>query len=172
MLPEHLQVGRIVGAHGTRGELRVQLLSDDPKRLDRLKECLLEGAPGEPPAPCRLTEVRHQPGLVLVRIAGVDDRDAAERLRGRHFLVARKDAIRLPPGSWFVCDLVGCAVETEDGEALGTLAEVLETGSNDVYLVKKAGAKDLLVPALRTVVKSVDIEGRLVRVVLPDGLRD
>ncbi len=172
MLAPHLQVGRIVGAHGIRGELRVQLLSDDPRRLDRLKDCLLEGEAGQPPSPCRIAGVRHQPGLVLVRLAGVEDRDAAERLRGRHLLVAREDAIRLPPGSWFVCDLIGCRVETEDGEDLGTLEDVLETGSNDVYLVRKAGAKDLLVPALKTVVRSVDIDGRLVRVVLPDGLRD
>ncbi len=172
MLPEQLQIGRILGPHGIRGELRVYPLTDDPTRFERLKACLLEGAPGSPPSSVRCLGVRHQQGIVLLRLAGVDDRDAAEKLKGRHLLVDRKDAVKLPQDAYFICDLVGCRVVTLDGEDLGTLEEVLPTGSNDVYLVKRPDTKDLLVPALKTVVRSVDIAGRLVRVVLPDGLRD
>jgi 16S rRNA processing protein RimM len=172
MLPEQLQIGRILGPHGIRGELRVYPLTDDPTRFDRLKTCLLEGAPGSPPSVCRCVGARNQQGLVLLRLEGVDDRDAAEKLKGRHLLVDRKDAVKLPENAYFICDLVGCRVETLDGEDLGTLEEVLATGSNDVYLVRRPDTRDLLIPALKTVVRSVDIAGRLVRVVLPDGLRD
>jgi 16S rRNA processing protein RimM len=172
VLPEQLQIGRILGPHGIQGELKVYPLTDDPTRFDRLKACLLEGAPGSPPSACRLVGVRHQQGIVLLRLAGVEDRDAAEKLKGRHLLVERKDAVKLPPDAYFICDLVGCRVETVDGEDLGILEEVLATGSNDVYLVKRPDTKDLLVPALKTVVRSVDIAGRLVRVALPDGMRD
>jgi 16S rRNA processing protein RimM len=172
MLAEQLQIGRILGPHGIRGELSVQLLTDDPTRFDRMKSCLLEGAGGAPAAPCRIVGVRHQQANVLLRIEGIEDRDAAEKLKGRHFLVERKDAVKLPADSYFVCDIIGCRVESLDGEDLGTIEEVLVTGSNDVYLVKKAETKDLLIPALKTVVRAVDITARLVKVVLPDGLRD
>ena len=172
MLAEFLQIGRILGPHGIKGELRVLPLTDDPSRFDRLTDCLLDDPGGGPPVACRSTGVRHQQGYVLLHLQGVDDRTGAERLKGRYLLVARKDAVRLPKDSYFVCDLVGCRVRTMDGEDLGELAEVLSTGSNDVYLVQRKGAKDLLIPALKTVVCSVDIETRLIQVVLPDGLRD
>jgi len=172
VLPEQLQIGRILGPHGIQGELKVYPLTDDPTRFDHLKACLLEGAPGSLPSACRFVGVRHQQGIVLLRLAGVEDRDAAEKLKGRHLLVERKDAVKLPQDAYFICDLVGCRVETLDGEDLGILEEVLATGSNDVYLVKRPDTKDLLVPALKTVVRSVDIVERLVRVALPDGLRD
>jgi 16S rRNA processing protein RimM len=172
MLAEQLQIGRILGPHGIRGELSVQLLTDDPTRFDKMKTCLLEGAAGMPATPCRIAGVRHQQATVLLRLAGVDDRDAAEKLKGRHLLVDRKDAVKLPPDSYFVCDLLGCRVQALDGEELGILEDVIVTGSNDVYVVRKPETKDLLLPALKTVVRSVDIAARLVRVVLPDGLRD
>jgi 16S rRNA processing protein RimM len=172
VLAEHLQIGRILGPHGIRGELRVYPLTDDPARFDSLKDCLLDDPAGGTPVPCRCLGVRHQQGIVLLRLRDVGTREEAERLKGRYLLVHRRDAVRLPADSYFICDLVGCAVETVDGESLGELVDVLATGSNDVYVVRKEGARDLLIPALRTVVRSVSIEGRLVRVVLPDGLRD
>ena len=172
MLAEHLQIGRILGPHGIRGELKVLPLTDDPSRFDALKDCFLDDIGGGPPVPCRCVSVRHQNDSILMRLHGVDTREDAERMKGRYLLVHRKDAIRLPPGSHFICDLIGCQVESVQGEALGVLDEVLATGSNDVYLVKKDGVRDLLIPALKTVIRSIDIEARLIRVDLPDGLRD
>ena len=106
-------------------------------------------------------------GRVYLKLAGVDDREAAEALRGATIEVPLEQAVRLPPGSYYWHQLIGLAVETKRGESLGRLVDILTTGSNDVYVVRD-DARELLLPAIRDVIREVDLEnGRMVVELLP-----
>jgi 16S rRNA processing protein RimM len=119
------------------------------------------GAAGEDAL--RVEFARFHRGQVFLKFYGYDDADSASALKGRYIAVARDQLVKLEEGAYFVFDLIGCAVRGLDGERLGILADVLETGSNDVYVVERPdGGDDLLVPALKSVVKSVCIDDKTI----------
>lgn len=127
-----------------------------------------------PPPPRRATrvfeveEARGHKGGFLIKFAGIDDRERAETLRGVHVVVRRADLKPLPERTWYVYELEGLQVYTEEGEHLGVLEEVLFTGGNDVYVVK--GAREILLPAIRQVIREVDLAAGRMVVHLLDGL--
>jgi 16S rRNA processing protein RimM len=109
--------------------------------------------------------------MMLVRLASIQDRTAAEQLQWRRLLIPQTEAMPLGEHENYVHDLIGLRVETFNGEALGEITEVLSTPANDVYVVAGPGG-ELLLPALRDVVLRVDLEAGTMRVKVPDGLRD
>lgn len=158
--PAYVVVGRILRPHGVRGLLRLAPDTDFPQRLPRLRQAVLlkEGAA----TPVSIEVVGSIGKEMLVKLAGVDSRDAAEAWRGADLAVSRTDAAPLPPDRHFVFEVVGLRVETEVGEVLGTITEILRTGSNDVYVVQ-GEAGEILIPAISTVVASIDVDaGRVV----------
>lgn len=165
-----LHIGKITGAHGLRGEVKVFPLTDDRSRFSSLTNCLLGSADEKNRVPAKATGARFLNDSVLLKLQGVDDRDAAEALRGRLLSVTRDQAVALPPDTWFICDLIGCSVWDEAHGLLGELTDVLQTAAHDVYTVHLAGARDLLFPALKTILRRVDLSGRRIEVSLPDGL--
>ncbi len=167
--PDYFAVGTIVGAHGVRGELKVVLLTDYPERFAPGATLLLESDSGL--APVVIASARPHKGMVLVTLASVSTRTAAELLRGRKFMIPEDQAMPLGEHENYLHDLIGLSVETPAGEILGELVEVLLGPANDVYVVAGAHGQ-LLLPALRSVVLDVDLEhGRMV-VEVPEGLRD
>lgn len=154
--PTFVIVGRVVRPHGIRGELRIRPDTDFPERLPALREVVLLKN-GES-MQASVVSIRPHGTAMLVKLNGIDTLDAASHWRDAAIAVRREDAVPLEPGRHYVFEVVGLRVETEDGQTLGTVAEVLRTGSNDVYVVSGAG-RDILVPAISTVVLTIDVAG-------------
>lgn len=167
---EFVAIGEIVAPHGLRGEVRVVPLTDFPARFKATSQVLL-GPPGGEPAggPVAVERARLSGRFVLAKLAGVDSLEAADRLRGRLLFVPRAHVAPLPEGRYYVFDLVGLAVETEDGALLGEVAEVLANPANDLFVVRPAGGgREILLPALKSVVREIDLPGgRMVVRLLP-----
>lgn len=170
-VPEgYLAVGYVSGVHGLRGELRIDLYTDFPERFAP-GVLLYIGA--------ELTEVevvsaRPHKNQVLLGLAGICGREAAEALRGAWLFVKEEEAVRLEADVYWVHDIVGLDVETVDHRHLGTISEVLFTGANEVYVVKTPPdvnqGRDLLLPAIADVVQQVDLAANLLVVRLLPGL--
>jgi len=157
----YLCVGTIVKPQGIKGEVKVAPETDDIARFGRLKRVfLLENGQY---TPLKVLSGRTREGFAYLTLEGFADMNAAETLRGKDLYVSREDAVKLPAGRYFIADLIGCRVQDDQGKDLGTLQDVLQAGGNDVYVVKKDGEKDLLFPAIRALLKTVDVEsGRIV----------
>lgn len=164
--PSHLVIGRVVSSHGVSGEVRVKVLTDFPDRFDGLETIYL----GEEYTPAVVEGHRKHGTSVLLKLAGVDRREEADKLRGLLIRLPIDQAVPLQEDEYYVYEIVGLEAWTTDGEHLGRVTEVLETGSNDVYVIRD-GARELLIPALADVVLSVDLEKGRVEVQLMKGLR-
>jgi 16S rRNA processing protein RimM len=163
----YLAVGRIVGLHGIRGEVKVELLTDFPERFKAGAKLYL-GSESEA-RPIQVEGARPHQGMMLVKFAGVTDRDAAEELRQALLLIPEDEAMPLADDENYAHDLIGLQVETQEGRVLGRLTEILYTSANDVYVVR-GPAGELLIPALRQVVLTVDLAAGRMVVTLPEGL--
>lgn len=166
-------LGKVIGAHGTRGELRVAIFGDGPANLLRAPELIL-GAPPEHAE--RIVEVESavagRPGEVRLTLHGVDSREAAQALAGLRVSVEPRHLEPLPSGEFYWFQLIGCAVEAHDGRALGTVRALLETGAHDVLVVEDADGQEVLLPTAGDLLREVDVaRGRIV-IEVPDGLLD
>ncbi len=170
--PEYLVVGRVGRPHGVRGELRVEVLTDFPERFAPGERLLIGHEGVAAPQPVIIVSARPHQGNLLVRFDLASDRDAAARLTNQLLYVPTGDAHRLPEGTHYAYELEGLEVMTADGRRLGTVREVLETGSADVLLVSD-GPREVLIPMIATVIAAIDIEaGRVVVTPLPGLLED
>lgn len=167
-----MAVGRIIGVHGLRGEVKVELHTDFPARYAP-GVVLMVGATLDA---MTVEQVREHKEHLLVKFAGVNDRTAAENLRNRWIFVDEADAATLDAGAYWVHDIIGLEVFTAQNEPIGRVSDVLTTGANDVYIVQPAGAfnrgREVLLPALAEVILSIDLEHRRMIVHLPAGLLD
>ncbi|MDT8307683.1 MAG: ribosome maturation factor RimM [Anaerolineae bacterium] len=166
--PRFLVVGRIVRPHGVRGEMRVEILTELPERLTWLEQVFLSRDPDDPAPEVAVVErVRLHKGQALVQLEDVHSREAAEDLRSVLLLVPLDDALPLEDDEYYFYQLEGLEVVTDEGEILGVLREVLETGANEVFVV--AGSRgDLLLPNTLEVVQDIDLEsGRITVHILP-----
>jgi 16S rRNA processing protein RimM len=164
----YLAVARITGAHGIRGEIRCALLTDFPDRFKRGLRVYL----GDEQIPREVERARLERNRVLLKLTGVDTRTDAEALRGATMFVAETDAVRLPRGSYYWHQIVGLRVRTTDGRSLGSVAEIIETGANDVYVVRREAPDEgeLLLPAIKDVVQKIDLRRGEIVVELLEGL--
>jgi 16S rRNA processing protein RimM len=167
---EMLKIGQICGTHGVRGEMNVLPLTDDPRRFSKLTTVHVLDASGKVLAQPRVEGVKYAKNKVIVKLEGISDMDAVRPYTSAFLAVTRDHAVKLPRDSYFVCDLIGCVVSDEQGVEWGPVVDVLQTGANDVYVVRRDGFKDLLIPAIRSVVLEVDIDAGRIVVRLPDGL--
>lgn len=163
----YLAIGRVIRAHGLRGEVSVAVLTDFPERFETTEQVYL-GNELEATS-YRLQSFRWHKQNVLLTLEGVTNRTQAELLRGQLVQVPLEEAVLLPDGSYYLYQLIGLKVEDTSGKFLGTLKNVLETGANDVYVVEQEG-QELLLPAIPDVIKSVDIGTGIMIVHLMDGL--
>lgn len=148
-----LRVGQIVRAHGVHGAVKVIPAVDDSEYFRAPPALYLEKDGGHTALTVR--DVRIVPGAVLMRLAGTDSPEAAERLRGLYLCAERACAPKLPSDTWYVADLIGCQTCDTEGGVYGVLTDVLVTGANDVYEIERG---KLLVPALKKVLASVDTQ--------------
>jgi 16S rRNA processing protein RimM len=159
-------VGRINATWGLKGHVKVTPLTSNEERLVAGAELIVRGERRV------VLEVVRPQGYPIMQFEGYPDRTAAERLRGELIEIEPDDLPELPEGEYYVDELRGVTVETTDGSEVGTLADVLTTGANDVYVVKRTGQKDALIPAIPDVVQSVDLEARRMVIDPLPGLLD
>lgn len=166
----YLAIGRIIGAHSLRGEVKIELHTDFPERFAPDTEVLI----GQELRELLIVDARPHKQHLLVRFKGVNNRNAVEELSGQWIFVAETDAVQLDEDTYWVHEIVGMAVSTEEGLALGVIDEVIFTGANDVYVVKTPPTvnhgKDLLIPAIADVVQSVDLANNVMTVRLLPGM--
>jgi len=168
--PSYVVVGQVRRPHGIRGEVRVEILTDYPERIAQ-HDYLYLAHPETPDDVERyeLESVRPHKGVLLVKLAGCDDRDTAEELRGMLVQVPLEDAVPLEEGEYYHFQLEGMDVVTETGEWLGRVGEVLRGGAHDVYLVRGPRG-EILLPAVEDVILELDLEARKMTVHLLPGL--
>lgn len=169
--PEYLLVGEILRPHGVQGELRVRLLTEYPERIPQVPSLFLgAGVDARSTLEVHVVSMRMHQGFALIKFREYADRTQAERLRGQYIMVRLADAVPLDEGEFYLYQVIGLAVRTEDGQDLGTVAEVLETGANDVYIVHGDRYGEVLIPVTTDTIIQTDIPGRLLTVRLPAGL--
>ncbi|MDQ7030368.1 MAG: ribosome maturation factor RimM [Ardenticatenia bacterium] len=168
MAEEFLIIGRIVAPHGLRGEVKVRLTNeDDREMLQRLERMYVDEAN---PRPLEVMGVRFHQRHALVQFKGVTTRSKAEELRGLYVLIPKAWAPPLGEDEYYVHQLLGLRVVTEEGEELGRIVDVLFTGANDVYVIHGGPHGEILIPAIKEVIRAVDLEADEMRVSLMEGL--
>lgn len=164
------RVGCYASTHGVHGEFKVFPTTDEPARFKKIKDIILDN--GKEQRPAKIQSAKFFKNMVILKLEGIDTCDDAMKLKGYELYVTRKDATPLKKGEYYIADLIGLSVETEDGETLGALSDVLRTGANDVYQVTTAEGKDILIPAIKECILKVDIEASKMQVHLLPGLLD
>jgi 16S rRNA processing protein RimM len=168
--PHYLLLGEILRPHGVQGELKIRILTDFPERLPVLDTVYIGDDPTTEDATAYSVEsTRPQNEYALLKLVGVDTRDQADLLRQLYVMIPLKDAVPLEAGEFYIYQLIGLAVQTEDGQHLGTLTDVLVTGANDVYVVDSPTYGEVLIPALADTVLETNLEDGMVIVKLPEG---
>lgn len=165
-----LQVGIITTTHGVKGEVKVFPTTDDPKRFKQLKTVLLDT--GKDKKELHLESVKFFKQFVIVKFKEFQTMNEVEGLRQMPLLITRDQAVPCGENENFIADLIDLKVITEDGNELGVLTDVLQTGANDVYIVKMKNGKDLLIPAIRQCILDVDLDNGVMTVHLLEGLLD
>lgn len=161
----YLAVARVVAPHGIRGEVRCEVITDFPERLKRTERLYR----GDNHIPVELERARLDRQSAILKLAGIQSRDEAQALRGQMLYVPEAEAVRLPGDSYFWHQILGLTVRTDAGEELGEVAEIMQTGSNDVYVVRKDG-REILLPAIKDVVHDIDIATGVMTVHMMEGL--
>lgn len=165
-----ITIGKARKTHGVRGELRIEPLTDHPERFTGLRRVYLTPPRGES-RQCTVRSVRYMDGAPLVLFEGYDTPEKARELNGWLIQVPEEEAVPLPDGQYYWFELIGMEVLSESGEKLGTIVDIFETGSNDVYVVK-AGKKEIYLPATREVIKQVDRATKRMVIHVMEGLLD
>lgn len=163
-----LEIGQIVNTYGIKGFLKVVPYTDDIKRFEKLNSIYIQNK--KTLETVTIEEVKYAKNLVLLKIKGIDNINDAEIYKNCYIKIDRSDAVELPEDSYFIIDLIGIKVYTDEGEELGDIVDVFSTGANDVYVVKNEIGKQVLLPAIGDVIKNVDIEDKKMLVHLIEGL--
>ncbi len=164
--PEFLVVGRVVRPHGVRGALVIEELSSLIQSVTPNARILL----GTPPVEVIVEELRPHRDRYLLTIRDCSSREQAEQYRGLEIQLSFDDVEPLPEGEFYYWQIIGLTVRTLDGQTLGEVVQILETGANDVYIVRSPDQKELLIPAIAQVVQQVDLDAGLLIVDLLPGL--
>lgn len=167
-MEEYLQVGVITSTHGVRGEVKVFPTTDDVRRFKKLKEVILEGKRER--LTLNVEQVKFFKNMVILKFKGIDNINDVEKFKGCPLLVTRENAVKLKPGEYFICDLIGLDVWEDTGAYLGRLTEVIQTGANDVYVVSMENQKEVLIPNIKDCIIEISLEKDRMTVHLLEGL--
>ena len=169
-MEQFLQVGVISSTHGIRGEVKVFPTTDDPNRFKKLKKVILETKKEK--LSLEVQGVKFFKQFVIVKFKGIDNINDIEQYKGCSLFVSREDAVALEEDEYFIADLIGMEVYTDENpeELFGTLKDVIETGANEVYLVESKTHGEVLIPAIRQCILSVDVKAQKMQVHLLNGL--
>lgn len=169
--PRHLVIGEIIGAHGLRGEVKVALETSFPDRFQRLTSVLIGPGDGKAYRNYRLMSWRLHKNNALLTLADITDRTTAEEMRGQFVAIPADEAMPLAEDEYYVHQIEGLQVYTDEGEHLGKVTEVIFTGANDVYVVRSAAGEEVLLPAINDVILDINLDQERMTVKLLEGLR-
>jgi len=163
-----LQVGIITSTHGIKGEVKVFPTTDDAQRFKKLKEVLLDT--GKEYLTLEIEGVKFFKKFVILKFKGIDNINDVEQYRQKGLWVTREHAVKLKKNEYFITDLIDMRVFTEDGKEFGVLTDVLQTGANDVYIVKTPENQEVLIPAIKQCILNVNVEEKRMDIYLMPGL--
>lgn len=167
-MEQMFQVGVISSTHGVRGEVKVYPTTDDVKRFKKLKEVILDT--GREQKLLEIETVKFFKQFVILKFKGIDSINDIEKYKGKSLFVDRAHAVKLKKDEYFIADMIGMRVITEDEKEFGILKDVIETGANDVYIIDTKEHGEVLVPAIKQCILDVDIEHATMRIHLLEGL--
>lgn len=168
-VPEKIRVAQIINIHGVKGEVRAIPLSDFDDRYGRLDHVFIESS--EDIFCLKLDNVRWNKNNLLLKFEGIDSREAALKLKNTYITVDYHDAVELPENSYFFFEIIGLEVFDTSGAKLGRIKDILQTSANDVYVVEATtNEKEILIPALKEVIKELRVDKGVMIVDLPEGL--
>ncbi len=160
------QVGVISATHGLKGEVKVFPTTDDPQRFKKLKEVMLDT--GKELIKLEVEQVKFFKQFVILKFRGYDDINDVEKWKKKPLKVYRDQAVALKKNEYYIADLIDMEVDLEDGTHFGTLKDVMQTGANDVYVIETTDGKEVLLPAIKQCILSVDVEkGHMTVYVMP-----
>ncbi|HAX53302.1 MAG TPA: 16S rRNA processing protein RimM [Lachnospiraceae bacterium] len=166
-MEQFLQVGIISSTHGVRGEVKVFPTTDDAVRFKNLKKVILNT--GKEQIPLEIENVKFFKQFVILKFKGIDNINDIEKYKGKSLFVDRENAVKLEKDEYYIADLIGMQVFTEEGR-LGVLKDVLETGANEVYVVDSDKYGEVLIPAIQQCILDVNVEEQTMKVYLLEGL--
>lgn len=168
MRKRFMEAGRIVSTHGLKGELRVEHWCDSPEMLAGQKKLFLDNGN----RPVETESARVHKSMVILKIKGIDSIEEAQLLRNKILYLDRNDFM-LQPGQYFVQDLQGLrCIDWQSGRYYGRLTSVFKTGANDVYVILSDDGREYLIPAIKDVIKEIDIDGEFIKIMPLDGIFD
>ena len=165
---KNLEIGQIVNTFGIKGIVKVNPWVNDVTRFDNLKKVYIKIR--KELKELEIEEVKYHKNQVLLKFKGIETVEQAEILRNAILEIDREDAIPLEEGEYFIADLLESEVYTDEGEKLGILEDIFNTGSNDIYVVKNELGKSILLPRIKDVFKEIDVENKKIIVHLIEGL--
>ena len=167
-MEKYLRVGVISSSHGVRGEAKVFPTTDDVQRFKKLKTCILDT--GREYKELHIESVKFFKQMVILKFKEITSIDELMPYKGKDLLVTRDQAVKLEENEYFICDLIGLRVVTDEGEDFGVLTDVMQTGANDVYCIRTEEHGEVLIPAIKDCILDVDVEAGKMKIHLLDGL--
>ena len=167
-MTKYLEIGQIVNTFGIKGMVKVKPFTDNIERFDELEKVYIENKKGK--KEYEIEEVKYHKNMVLIKFKGIENPEDANLLRESYLLVDRANEKPLEEGTYYIVDMIGLDVYTDENELLGKLEDIFNTGSNDIYVVKNELGKQILLPAIDEVLKEIDMDNKKVIVHLIPGL--
>ena len=167
-MQEKLEIGQIVNTFGIKGEVKIYPFTDDIKRFDKLEKIYVKTL--KESKQYQIENVKYHKNMVILKIKGIDKIEDAEKLRDAYIEVDREDAIPLEEGTYYIADLIGLEVYTDEGNLLGKVDDIYNTGANDIYVIKDELGKQILLPGIQEVIKEVNLEKSKIIVHIIPGL--
>ena len=167
-MEKYLELGQIVNTFGIRGQVKVKPFTDDIKKFDTFKEIFVEKK--NQLQLFQIEKVNYSKGMVILKLKGIETPEQAETLRNCYIKMDRKNAKKLPEGTYYIADLIGLDVYSDEEELLGKVDDIYNSGSADIYVVKDELGKQILLPGIKDVIKQIDVDNEKIIVHLIDGL--
>ena len=167
-MTKYLEIGQIVNTFGIKGMVKVKPFTDNIERFSNLEKIYIKNKSGQ--TEYKIQEIKYHKNMVLIKFEGIENPEQADLLRNSYLIVDRETEEPLEPGRYYIVDMIGLDVFTDDNEYLGKLEDIYNTGSNDIYVVKNELGKQVLLPAIEDVIKNIDMDSKKVIVHLIPGL--
>ena len=167
-MTKYLEIGQIVNTFGIKGMVKVKPFTDNIERFSNLEKIYIKNKSGQ--TEYKIQEVKYHKNMVLIKFEGIENPEQADLLRNSYLIVDRETEEPLEPGRYYIVDMIGLDVFTDENEYLGKLEDIYNTGSSDIYVVKNELGKQVLLPAIEDVIKNIDMDNKKVIVHLIPGL--
>lgn len=161
-MTKYLEIGQIVNTFGIKGMVKVKPFTDNIERFSNLEKVYIKNKSSQ--TEYKIQEVKYHKNMVLMKLEGIENPEQADLLRNSYLIVDREKEKLLEKGTYYIVDMIGLEVYTDENELLGTLEDIYNTGSSDIYVVKNELGRQVLLPAIKDVIKNIDMENRKITV--------